>query len=283
MNSVECGISGEHSMESITPKVDFLGELAGLFDARGKVAYLPGGYGGIGEAITWGLAMSGAKIVISGRSREKAEGFAQELKKAGFDAFGLAADVKSIAETRDAVDFVVERYGSVDILVNCVGIQREQPILEVTEEAFDEVYRVNLKSAMFLGQAVARHQIKMNRGGKQVHLLSVRAQLGLRGKGYSAYCTTKGGLVMLIRQHAMELAPHRVNVNGIAPTFVYTEMIRQEMEDKAFRDKLIERIPLGRIADPKDVVGPVLFFSTPASDFITGQILYVDGGITASQ
>jgi len=283
MNSVECGISGEHSMESITPKVDFLGELAGLFDARGKVAYLPGGYGGIGEAITWGLAMSGAKIVISGRSREKAEGFAQELKKAGFDAFGLAADVKSIAETRDAVDFVVERYGSVDILVNCVGIQREQPILEVTEEAFDEVYRVNLKSAMFLGQAVARHQIKMKKGGKQVHLLSVRAQLGLRGKGYSAYCTTKGGLVMLIRQHAMELAPHHVNVNGIAPTFVFTEMIRQEMEDKAFRDKLIERIPLGRIADPKDVVGPVLFFSTAASDFITGQILYVDGGITASQ
>ena len=283
MNSVECGISGEHSMESITPKVDFLGELAGLFDARGKVAYLPGGYGGIGEAITWGLAMSGAKIVISGRSREKAEGFAQELKKAGFDAFGLAADVKSIAETRDAVDFVVERYGSVDILVNCVGIQWEQPILEVTEEAFDEVYRVNLKSAMFLGQAVAQHQIKMKKGGKQVHLLSVRAQLGLRGKGYSAYCTTKGGLVMLIRQHAMELAPHHVNVNGIAPTFVFTEMIRQEMEDKAFRDKLIERIPLGRIADPKDVVGPVLFFSTAASDFITGQILYVDGGITASQ
>ena len=283
MNSVECGISGEHRMESITPKVDFLRELAGLFDARGKVAYLPGGYGGIGEAITWGLAMSGAKIVISGRSREKAEGFAQELKKAGFDAFGLAADVKSIAETRDAVDFVVERYGSVDILINCVGIQREQPILEVTEEAFDEVYRVNLKSAMFLGQAVARHQIKMKKGGKQVHLLSVRAQLGLRGKGYSAYCTTKGGLVMLIRQHAMELAPHHVNVNGIAPTFVFTEMIRQEMEDKAFRDKLIERIPLGRIADPKDVVGPVLFFSTPASDFITGQILYVDGGITASQ
>jgi gluconate 5-dehydrogenase len=270
-------------MESITPKVDFLRELAGLFDARGKVAYLPGGYGGIGEAITWGLAMSGAKIVISGRSREKAEGFAQELKKAGFDAFGLAADVKSIAETRDAVDFVVERYGSVDILINCVGIQREQPILEVTEEAFDEVYRVNLKSAMFLGQAVARHQIKMKKGGKQVHLLSVRAQLGLRGKGYSSYCTTKGGLVMLIRQHAMELAPHHVNVNGIAPTFVFTEMIRQEMEDKAFRDKLIERIPLGRIADPKDVVGPVLFFSTSASDFITGQILYVDGGITASQ
>ncbi len=270
-------------MESITPKFDFLKELSGLFDADGKVAYLPGGYGGIGEAIAWGLAMSGARIAISGRSREKAEALAGTLRDAGFEAFGLAADVKSVAETREAVAQVASRYKTIDILVNCVGIQREEPMLEVTEEAFDEVYRVNLKAAMFLGQAVGRHQVRLNRGGKQVHLLSVRAQLGLRGKGYSAYSTSKGGLVMLIKQHAMELAPHHVNVNGIAPTFVYTEMIRQEMEDKAFRTKLLERIPLGRIADPKDIVGPALFFSTRASDFITGQILYVDGGITASQ
>jgi len=270
-------------MESITPRVNFLKELGGLFDARGKVAYLPGGYGGIGEAIAWGLAMSGAKIAISGRSREKAEGFARQLKRAGFEAFGLAADVKSVAETRDAVDQVVDRYGAVDILLNCVGIQREESMLEVTEEAFDEVYRVNLKAAMFLGQAVSRHQVRLNKGGKQVHLLSVRAQLGLRGRGYSAYCVSKGGLVMAIKQHAMELAPYRINVNGIAPTFVYTEMIRQEMEDRAFRENLLARIPLGRIADPKDIVGPALFFSTRASDFITGQILYVDGGITASQ
>jgi NAD(P)-dependent dehydrogenase (short-subunit alcohol dehydrogenase family) len=270
-------------MESIGPKVDFLKELPRLFDASGKVAYLPGGYGGIGEALAWGLAMNGAKIAVSGRSREKAEAFAGTLRQAGFEAFGLAADVKSVDETRDAVDQVAERYGAIDILINCVGVQREESMLEVTEEAFDEVYRVNLKAAMFLGQAVARHQIKLNRGGKQIHLLSVRAQLGLRGRGYSAYSTSKGGLVMLIRQHALELAPYRINVNGIAPTFVYTEMIRHEMEDRVFREKLLERIPLGRIADPKDIVGAALFFSTRASDFITGQILYVDGGITASQ
>jgi NAD(P)-dependent dehydrogenase (short-subunit alcohol dehydrogenase family) len=270
-------------MDSITPKVDFLRELAGLFDARGRVAYLPGGYGGIGEAIAWGLAMSGAKIAVSGRSLEKARAFAQQLRNAGFEAFGLGADVRSVIETREAVDQVADRYGAIDILINCVGIQREESMLEVTEEAFDEVYRVNLKAAMFLGQAVARHQVKLNSGGKQVHLLSVRASLGLRDRGYSAYCTSKGGLVMLIKQHAMELAPYRINVNGIAPTFVYTEMIRHDMEDKAFREKLLERIPLGRIADPRDIVGPALFFSTRASDFITGQILYVDGGITASQ
>ena len=116
-----------------------------------------------------------------------------------------------------------------------------------------------------------------------VHLLSVRAQLGIMGRGYSAYCSTKGGLAMLIKQHAVELAPHAITVNGVAPTFVYTEMIRYIMDDPAYREKLISRNPMGRIADPKDVVGPVLMFASPASSFTTGQILYVDGGITSSQ
>lgn len=269
--------------ERITPVVDFERELAGLHDLGGRVAYLPGGYGGLGEAIAWGLALNGARIVVSGRSAEKADALAGELEAAGFEAAGVALDVESVAEIRDSVDFVVERFGRLDILVNCVGIQREEPMMEVTEEAFDEVYRVNLRAAMFLAQAAARRQSATRDAGKQVHLLSVRAQLGLRDRGYSAYCSTKGGMVMLIKQHALELAPHRINVNGVAPTFVYTEMIRHVMENPAFRAELLERIPLGRIADPKDVVGPALFFASPAADFVTGQILYVDGGISASQ
>jgi gluconate 5-dehydrogenase len=136
---------------------------------------------------------------------------------------------------------------------------------------------------MFLAQAVARHQIAAGQGGRHVHLLSVRSTLALRARGYSAYCGTKGGLVMLIKQHAMELAPHQITVNGVAPTFVYTEMIRHVMENDEFRRGLLDRIPLGRIADPKDIVGPALFFASPASGFVTGQNLLVDGGITASQ
>lgn len=270
-------------MEPITPRIDFLVELSDLFHLKDKVAYIPGGYGGIGEAIAWGLALHGARVVVSGRSGDKASQFAQQLNSAGYEAVGCAMDAKSVAEVRDSVDFVAKTYGSVDILINCVGIQREEPLLEVTEEAFDEVYAVNLKAAMFLGQAAARHQIGAGRGGTQIHLLSVRSQLALRRRGYSAYTSTKGGLVMLVKQHAMELAPHHINVNGIAPTFVYTEMIRHVMENDAFREQLIERIPLGRIADPKDIVGPALFFASPAAAFVTGQILYIDGGITASQ
>jgi len=267
----------------ITPAIDFQRELAPLFDLMGKVAYVPGGYGGIGEAIAWGLAMRGATIAVSGRDRRKAEAMAARLSDAGHDALGIAMDANRVSDIRRSVDTVAKRLGAIDILVNCIGTQIEQPLLEVTEEAFDTVYRVNLRAAMFLAQSVARHQVASKRGGRQMHILSVRAHLGLRNRGYSAYCATKGGLVTLIRQHAMELAPHNITVNGIAPTFVYTEMIRHVMENPKFRKALLARIPLGRIADPKDMVGPALFFASPASGFVTGQILYVDGGITASQ
>jgi NAD(P)-dependent dehydrogenase (short-subunit alcohol dehydrogenase family) len=267
----------------ITPRIDFKSELANLFDVRDKVAYVPGGYGGIGEAIAWGLAIRGATVIISGRSKEKADELARKITETGFRAAGCAVDVKSVAEIRDSVDFAMETGGKIDILINCTGIQREEPLTEVTEEAFDEVYQVNLKAAMFLAQSTARYQIKSGKGGKQIHLLSVRSQLGLRNRGYSAYSSTKGALVMLVKQHAVELASHQINVNGIAPTFVYTEMIRHVMENDEFRHQLLERIPLGRIAEPKDIVGAALFFSSPASDFVTGQILYLDGGITASQ
>ena len=269
--------------ERITPVIDFSTELADLFDYEGKVAYVPGGYGGLGEAITWGLAVRGAKVVIGGHNAVKAGALAENIGAAGHVASGVGVDVKSIASIRASVDRVVDLYGGLDILINCVGIQREEPLLEVTEEAYDEVYEVNLKAAMFMGQAVAKRQIEAGAGGRQVHLLSVRSQLGLRGRGYSAYCSTKGGLVMMIKQHAMELAPHAITVNGVAPTFVYTEMIRHVMENDEFRQGLLDRIPLGRIADPKDIVAPALFFASPGASFVTGQIMYVDGGITASQ
>ena len=270
-------------MQVITPRINFSVELGDLFNVAEKVVYIPGGYGGIGEAIAWGFACRGAKVVVGGRSGEKAQALANELNEAGCEAKGVAVDVHSVTEIHDSVTYVGEQYGPVDILINCVGIQREESLLDVTEEAFDEVYAVNLKAAMFLGQAVARQQVAVGRGGKHIHLLSVRSQLGLRNRGYSAYSSTKGGLVMLVKQHAMELAPHQINVNGIAPTFVYTEMIRHVMENDTFRNELLGRIPLGRIADPKDTVGAALFFAAPASNFITGQVLYVDGGITASQ
>jgi len=268
---------------AVTPRIDFARELAGQFDLAGQAAFLPGGYGGIGEAIAWMLGLAGARLLIGGRSLDKADALAASLRSAGIEARGVALDVNSVADIRRATDATMDAFGRLDILVNCVGIQREEALLDVTEEAYDDVYRVNLKAAMFVAQAAAKRQIEGGRGGRQVHLLSVRSHLGLRARGYSAYCSTKGGLVMLVRQHAVELARHRITVNGIAPTVVRTPMANHWLANPVTANAIVERIPLGRVGEPDDLVGAAVFFCAPASDFVTGQVLYADGGLTATQ
>jgi len=238
---------------------------------KGKIAFVPGGYGGLGAAICRALAAEGAKVIVAGRSLAKANALARSIR-----GTAIALDVAKIASIENSLRTVKR----IDILVNCAGVQREEALESVTENAWDEVLGTNLKAAMFLAQAAAKRQ---RRGGKQVHLLSVRAQLGLRGRGYSAYCAAKGGLAMLVRQHACELAPRGICVNGVAPTVVRTRMGAHWLKNPKTRAWLQERIPLGRVAEASDVAGAVLFFCSPASDYITGQILYVDGGITASQ
>jgi NAD(P)-dependent dehydrogenase (short-subunit alcohol dehydrogenase family) len=249
----------------------------------GTVAYVPGGSGVIGEAVALGLAEAGAQVVVGGTDEAKLRKVCERIGEEGGEARHVAFDARSVKDIARSVDAVCDHFGRCDILVNCVGIHREQSLLEATEESYDSVLDLNLKAAMFLGQAVARRQVQAARGGRQVQLLSVRALLGLKGKGYSAYTSSKGGVAMLVKQHAVELAPYRINVNGVAPTFVNSEMAQHVLKDPAASAKLVERIPLGRIAEPADVVGPILFFCGPAADFVTGQILYVDGGLTACQ
>jgi gluconate 5-dehydrogenase len=250
-----------------------------LFDLQGKVALVTGGYGGIGEAVCRGLAALGAKVAVAGHNAEKATACAASLP----DGFAASFQATSVAETQRMVDQVVKHFGGLDILVNCVGLNREEKAEEVTEEKFDYVLDVNLKSAMFQAQAAARHMIRQGVGGKQVHLGSVRTQLALRGRGYAAYCAAKGGLALLSKQLAAEWAPHRINVNVVAPTFVRTRQVAAMLSDPDFYNALVARIPLGRIAEPDDVRNAVLFLVSPASDFITGHTLYLDGGITATQ
>lgn len=268
--------------KTVTPHVD-MAALARLFDIDGMRVFLPGGYGALGEAIAWGVAQRGAKVAIAGPSGEKAEVLAGNIRAAGYIAEGLLLDARDTTAIAEVTDTVVDRFGGIDVLVNCVGIQREQPLLEVTPDAFDLMYETNLKSAMFLAQSVARHQIAAKNGGRQIHLLSVRSHLALRGRGYSAYCATKGGLAMLVKQHAMELAPHNITVNGVAPTFIRSDRIRPHLERAEFSETILKRNPLGRIGDPIEVVGPVIALAAASGSYITGQIVYVDGGVTASQ
>jgi NAD(P)-dependent dehydrogenase (short-subunit alcohol dehydrogenase family) len=257
--------------------------LDGVFRLDGKVALVTGGYGGIGDAVSRGLARAGARVAVTGHNREKATACVSALTADGHDAFAATFDSISVPETRRMVDEVVDHFGRLDILVNCVGLNRQEKAEEVTEDTFDYVVDVNLRSAMFQAQAAARHMIRQGTGGKQVHIGSVRSLVGLRGRGYAAYCASKGGLAILCKQLAAEWAPHQINVNVVAPTFVRTEMVADMLADEQFYTTLIARIPLGRIAEPDDVWHAVQFFVSSASSFVTGQTLYLDGGITATQ
>ncbi len=257
--------------------------LRDLFRLDGKVAVVTGGYGGIGATVSHALAATGAKVAIAGHNPEKAAACAEALRGGGFDSYAATFDAFSVEDTQRMVDDVATHYGEVHILVNLVGLQREEKAEEVTEENFDHVIGGNLKTMMFQAQAAARHMIRQGGGGKQIHFGSVRSLLALRGRGFAAYCAAKGGMPILCKQLAAEWAEHRINVNLLAPTFVRTQQVAQWLEDPQFYANLVARIPLGRIAEPEDIVGAVLFFASSASNFVTGQTLYLDGGVTASQ
>ncbi|NRP70927.1 3-oxoacyl-[acyl-carrier-protein] reductase FabG [Ensifer psoraleae] len=253
-----------------------------LLDLTGKVALVVGGYGAIGSTISEMLASAGAKCFIAGRNGDLARRLADALSSKHHDAEGIELDACDVQAVRDIAGDLVGRHGSIDILVNCVGFHKEQKLLDVTEEAFDEVYAKTLRVGMFLSQAIAKHQVSVAKGGSQVHLLSVRSSLGFRGRGYSAMCAAKGGLAILMKQQATELAPYGITVNGVAPGAVRTRKNDEALQDPSAIQNAIANIPFGRLATPADVAGAVLFFVSPLSGFVTGQVLYVDGGLVAS-
>ncbi len=253
-----------------------------LFNLDGKVALIAGGGGDIGKAISEGLASFGATVVVCGRTLDKATAVADGIVAAGGKAMSAKLDVLDVKRVGSTVDQIAEQHGRVDILINCVGTQIEAPAEEYKEDDWDQIFAVNLKSAFFLSQSVARHQISSGGGGKHIHVTSVRSALGIR-RGFIGYCASKGGMNMMIKQLASEWAKYNICVNGIAPTFTRTELVRPYLDDPQFYNPLVARIPMGRIAETLDLAGLAIYLAAPASDFTTGQIVYVDGGVTACQ
>lgn len=256
-----------------------------LYKLDGKVALVAGGAGGIGSAICQGLAGFGAKIVIAdiAPKKEEAEAQIKDLQAAGAEGWFFGMDVRDVPSLDALVADITKQVGTPDILINCVGTHTEAPAIEYSEKDWDRIFTINLKGAFFLSQAVAKAQMARGGVGKHVHITSVRSHLALAHRGYVSYVASKGGLGLMIKQLAVEWAEKGITVNGIAPTFTRTDLVKKYLEDPSFYNPLVARIPLGRVCEPMDIAGLAIFLSSPASDFINGQNIFIDGGLTACQ
>ena len=250
-----------------------------------RVALVSGGSGGIGMRICAALAGVGARVAVVGRDEGRLQAAREAIEAAGSDALVLAADVTKEADADRVVDETVARFGRLDILVNAVGGGAGAVLNDAEvypEQDWDWIMDINLRTQFNVSKAGARAMIAGGRGGRILNISSVRGQLGVR-LGYSAYVAAKGAMDALNRQHATEWAKYGITVNAVAPTFVRTPQVESLLADESFRQGLVNRIPLGRIAEPDDLVGAVLFFCSDASSFVTGQLLTLDGGLTATQ
>lgn len=252
-------------------------EISSLFDLSGRTAVVTGAGRGIGKEIALLLAKAGANVALIARSLKELEQVADEIESIGSKALPLSFDLTRTAGIPEVFDNVQAHFGRLDILVNNAGINIPKPALEVTEEDWDKVMDINLKSVFFCCQAAAKHMISGGRG-KIVNISSQMAHVGYFNR--SVYCASKGGLLQLTRALAIEWAAHPIHVNCIAPTFIETSLTRPMFQDERFYAEVLSRIPLGRIADPDDLYGAVLYLCSDASNMVTGQSLIVDGGWT---
>jgi len=248
-------------------------------DVAGRVALVTGAARGIGRAIAIALAQAGADVALGFRDLRAAGDVADVVRALGRRALPLQMDVARPAEISSAVAQALDHFGHLDILVNNAGIGPANPAESVTEADFDATVAVNLKGTFLVSQAVGRAMIAAGHGGRIVNLSSQAGFVALPTE--SVYCMTKAAIAHLTRCLAVEWAPHGINVNAVAPTFIRTPGTVKWLEDESFRKDLLARIPLGRVGEPPDVAASVVFLCSPAAAMITGTTLLIDGGWTA--
>jgi glucose 1-dehydrogenase len=242
-----------------------------------RVAIVTGAGRGIGSSIAKGLAGEGAAVVVNySRSATGAEVVAAGIRTAGGRAVAVEADVSDLATHGRLVSAALENFGRLDILVNNAGIEFREPFLEATPESWDMTFGVNLKGAYFLSQKVAQAMLTFG-GGKILNVSSIHDEAPIRN--LSIYTITKGGMKLMTKSLALELATHRINVNALSPGAILTDINREALSDPEYRARVIETIPWKRIGDAADLVGAAVFLCSSESDYVTGTTLYVDGGI----
>lgn len=252
-----------------------------------KVALVTGSSQGIGQAIAIRLAEEGASVVINYRSHpEGAEETLQKVQTAGGACHmaqcpkrgaTIQADLSSVSEAQELVRESIEQFGRLDILVNNAGIEKNEDFLDIAEADYDKVLDVNLKGAFFTTQAFVKHLKEANRPGKVINISSVHEELPF--PHFTAYCASKGGLKMMMRNLAVELAPLGVTVNNVAPGAIVTPINQDLLNDQEKLNALLKNIPLGRLGKPEDVAGLVAFLASADADYVTGSTFYVDGGL----
>lgn len=249
----------------------------------GKRALVAGGDGEIGQAICGRLVADGADVAIASLDGTAATNLAASLSDGGNRTAGYQADITDQDVIGEIVGEITGQWGGIDVLVNCAGILKTSTAEEFSDGDWRAVIETNLTGAFFLSQAVGRAMIKNGEGGKIVHLSSVRATIGLGIGGFSAYGASKAGVHLLVKQLAAEWGRHQISVNAVAAGFVRTALSARALENEGFQNMIAARTPLGRVAEIREVANAAAFLSGPQSDFITGQIIYVDGGLSATQ
>jgi gluconate 5-dehydrogenase len=252
--------------------------MSNLFDLSGKIALVVGGHGGIGKAIALGLADAGADVIVTSRNMEALKGVVEEIKAKGKKSMAVAVDIVNEKLVKDMVNKIMEAFGHIDILINAAGLAIRKPADTFPIDEWQQVMDINTRGTFLCCQAVGRLMLKQ-KSGRIINISSVRGRYGLP-TNYAAYCASKGAVDTLTRTLACEWAKSNVLVNAVAPTIVETDLTKSALADPAYAKQMKERIPMGKWAMPEDIVGPVVFFASEASSFVTGQILYIDGGVT---
>jgi gluconate 5-dehydrogenase len=252
-----------------------------LFRLDGKVAVVIGGGGGIGEIMALGLAGQGARVVVASRNVQKLEAVAKKIQsETKSEAAAFQVDVTEKQSVAQLVKQVVSKFGTVDILVNSQGANLKRAAVDFPVEDWDLMFKVNVKGTMLSCGEFGKVMIEKKKG-KVINLSSVRGLRATLWGGNEGYCATKGAVDMITRSLASEWAPHNINVNAIGPSLIYTELAAATLQDPDRLQKYLANVPLKRVGQPRDLVGACIFLASAASDFITGQILYLDGGLTA--